>query len=197
MEVKGKPCGDYGTNCYIVTVDGKDIIIDCGQNATEWVSQNVTNPVAIISTHGHFDHIWSNKELKEKYNIPLYIEKKDAFLLQNDIFGRGTPKCEADYEIDGDQEVEISGIKVKFILFGGHTPGCSVVEIGDNWFSGDFIFKNSIGRTDFPYSDPSEMKKSINKFLKIDYDKIVYTGHGEPTTIKQEQQTIGGWLNYL
>ncbi|MGB6020444.1 MAG: MBL fold metallo-hydrolase, partial [Sulfurimonadaceae bacterium] len=64
MQIKVQPMGMYQTNCYIVTVDGKDFIIDPGVNATEWVKANVTNPVAVLNTHAHFDHVWSNQEVK-------------------------------------------------------------------------------------------------------------------------------------
>ena len=197
MQIKAKACGAYQTNCYIVTIDNKDFIIDPGESATNWVVQNVKNPVAILNTHGHFDHVFSNKDLQEKFKIPLYISKHDAFFLQNDPFGQNIPKTKADYEVSEDEVVEISGVKVKFHFFPGHTPGCSAIEIGDAFFSGDFIFKNSIGRVDFPYSNPSDMKKSIKKFLKLNYDKKVYTGHGEPTTIKREQKSVVAWLDYI
>ena len=189
--------GAYQTNCYIVSKDDKEIIIDPGMGATSWVLENVKNPVAILNTHGHFDHVWSNHELKEKLNIPIYCPKGDVFMLENDPFSQGTPKSKADVMPNGDVEFDIDGLKVKFIHFAGHTPGCSVIEIEDSWFSGDFIFENSIGRVDFPYSSPEDMKKSIKKFLKIPYNKKVYTGHGNPTNIKVEQSRIGAWLNYI
>jgi glyoxylase-like metal-dependent hydrolase (beta-lactamase superfamily II) len=197
MELKAKPMGSYQTNCYIVTIDGKDIIIDPGMGATSWVLENTTNPIAILNTHGHFDHIWSNHELKEKLKIPIYVPKDDAFMLKNDPFGHGTPPSEPDFEIDRDVEFELDGIKVKYIHMPGHTPGNSIIIIEDCCFSGDFIFENSIGRVDFPYSNPEDMKKSIKKFLKLDFDKKVYTGHGNPTTIKIEQARVGNWLNYI
>ena len=81
--------GDYQTNCYIVTIDEKDFIIDPGVGATKWVKQNVKNPVAILNTHGHFDHVWSNKEVKELYNIKLYTPKDDTFMLEKDPYGFG------------------------------------------------------------------------------------------------------------
>ncbi|HHH51826.1 MAG TPA: MBL fold metallo-hydrolase, partial [Campylobacterales bacterium] len=59
MEIKMQPMGAYQTNCYIVTVEGKDIIIDPGVGATQWVLCNIQNPIAILNTHGHFDHVWS------------------------------------------------------------------------------------------------------------------------------------------
>ncbi|HIP31040.1 MAG TPA: MBL fold metallo-hydrolase, partial [Sulfurospirillum arcachonense] len=84
MTIKYQPMGAYQTNCYIVEVEGKEFIIDPGMDATDWVLKNTTNPVAILNTHGHFDHVWSNKELKEKLNIPIYVPKDDEFMLKDD-----------------------------------------------------------------------------------------------------------------
>ena len=64
-------------------------------------------------------------------------------------------------------------------------------------FSGDFIFERSIGRTDFPYSSPMDMKDSLLRFKEITYDKVVYPGHGGPTSIKQEQQYVSHWIGSL
>ena len=64
-------------------------------------------------------------------------------------------------------------------------------------FSGDFIFERSIGRTDFPYSNPEDMKKSLEKFKKIDYDKTVYPGHGGTTSVKVEQRNANYWMQNL
>jgi len=177
MQIKSKPCGSYMTNCYIVTVDKKDFIIDPGVGATSWVVENVTNPVAILNTHGHFDHVWSNEELKQKLSIPVYINKNDAIMLEKDLFAQGTPPSKADYLIDGDEVVEIEGVEVKFYQFAGHTPGCSVIEIAQIWFSGDFLFKHSIGRYDFPLSNAQEMKKSLHRVLKFENNYEIYPGH--------------------
>ena len=197
MKINARPMGPYQTNCYIVTVDGKDIIIDPGVGATEWVLANITNPVAILNTHGHFDHVWSNQELKEKLNIPLYTPKGDAFLLHNSTFMPDLPPSYPDVEVEGDKLLDISGIEVKYRHFPGHCPGCSTIEIDDAMFSGDFIFESSIGRVDFPYSSPEDMKASLQRFLTIDYDKKVYPGHGNPTTIKREQQNVPYWMKAI
>ncbi len=197
MQIKKQPMGPYQTNCYIATVDGKDFIIDPGVGATQWVLDNVTNPVAILNTHGHFDHVWSNAELQEKLGIKLYTPKDDIFLLQSSDWMPDLPPSTPDVAIEGDEELYFDGVKVKFTHFPGHCPGCSTIEIGDAMFSGDFIFNRSIGRTDFPYSSPEDMKKSLQKFKKIPYDKTVYPGHGENTTIKQEQQYTDYWINQL
>jgi hydroxyacylglutathione hydrolase len=197
MQIKVQPMGMYQTNCYIVTIDGKDIIIDPGVNSTPWIKANVTHPVAVLNTHGHFDHVWCNQEVKELFNIPLYTPKGDVPMLTESSFMPDLPPSYPDVEVDGDEEFEIEGIKVKYRHFPGHCPGCSTIEIGDAMFSGDFIFARSIGRVDFPYSSPEEMKESLKRFLQIDYDETVYPGHGSSTTIKSEQRNVPYWLNAL
>ncbi len=197
MNIKVKAMGEYQTNCYIVTVEGKDFIIDPGMGATKWVLDNVTNPVAILNTHGHFDHVWSNSELQTKLNIPLYTPKEDIMLLSENSWVAGLPPSVADREVQANEIFNFDGVEVKFRHFPGHTPGCSTIEVGDAMFSGDFIFKHSIGRSDFPYSDPHEMKKSLQRFKKLDYEKKVYPGHGEPTTIQNEKQYTDYWIGNL
>ncbi len=189
--------GVYQTNCYIISNGKEELIIDPGVRATDWIVKEVVNPIAILNTHGHFDHVWSNAELKKLFDIPIYCPKEDAFMLEKDPFAQGTPPSKADILVDGNKSYKIGDFQIKYFHFPGHTPGCSVIEISDSWFSGDFIFENSIGRVDFPYSSAKDMKKSINKFLDISYDKKVYPGHGNPTTIKKEQGRIGVWLEYL
>ena len=197
MEILKRPMGDYQTNCYIVKIDGKEIIIDPGMGATEWVMANVQNPIAILNTHGHFDHVWSNSELQEKLNIPLYSPKGDMMLLQNSTWMPGLPPSTPDIAVDGDQIFDIEGIEVKFHHFPGHCPGCSMIEIGDVMFSGDFLFKNLIGRVDFPYSDPQAMKESLKKFAQMGENKILYSGHGEATNVHAEQQHVDYWLRAI
>lgn len=189
--------GPYQTNCYIVTVDGKDLIIDPGVGATKWVLNNTKNPVAILNTHGHFDHVWSNAELKNKLNIPIYCPKGDAFMLEKGSIGQKTPPSNPDVLIVGDKEIEIKGIKVTFRHFPGHTPGCSVIEIGDVWFSGDFLFEQSIGRWDFPNSNGHDMVKSLQKAQQIQGDYTIYPGHGISTTLKAEQKIMHFWIEQV
>jgi len=197
MQIKIQPMGVYQTNCYIVTIDGKDLIIDPGVDATEWVINNTTNPIAILNTHGHFDHVWSNAQIKEKLNIPIYVPKNDAFMLTDDPLGQGTPKSSPDHFIIGDQTIELEGITIKFRHFPGHTPGCSVIEIGDVWFSGDFLFEQSIGRWDFPSSSATDMVSSLQKAQQIPNDYTIYPGHGMSTTLKAEQRIMHYWIEQV
>jgi len=193
MQVKFKPCGDYQTNCYIV--DDR-FIIDPGVDATSWVIKNISNPKAILLTHGHFDHVWSVAELKEKLNIPVYIHKEDEFMLSEDIFNIGVPKCKADNFFKNEEIID--NTKIKITNYPGHTPGSVIIEFDEFMFSGDFIFDGGIGRVDFPYSDSKKMKNSLKRFLDINYDKIIYPGHGNKTTINKAKESIKNyWLNVL
>ncbi len=198
MQIKVKPVGEYATNCYILNLGEKEVIIDPGVDALSWIKQNVKNPIAIFNTHGHFDHIWSNKLVSEFYNIPIYCPKDDAFMLEEDPFGYNVPPSKASFLVKPDEEIELEGEKFKFWHFPGHTPGCSMIEYQDLLFSGDFLFKDSIGRWDFPYSSKKDMIKSLEKvktFSNKDY--LVLPGHDASTNLKRELKGIDNWINIV
>lgn len=194
MEIKFQPMGATQTNCYIVTIDNKDLIIDPGTDALGWIKSHTTNPIAILNTHGHYDHVWSNHAVKTEFNIPLYIQKDDDFMLTKPPLGNNVPPSKADYLINGDEKINIQGIDIQYRKFAGHTPGNSIIEIGDVWFSGDFLFRRSIGRWDFPFSSADAMVKSLEKAMKIEGDFTVYPGHDMSTTLKQEQKMMPYWI---
>ncbi len=197
MKIKSYPMGEYQTNCYIVSYNNKDIIIDPGVGATKWVCSNVTNPIAILNTHGHFDHVWSNSEIKDILKVPIYCPKDDTFMLEGDTFGLGVPPSKADYKVNPDEVIDLEGVRIKFRHFPGHTPGCSVIEIKDVWFSGDFLFEGSIGRWDFPYSSGKDMLKSLQKVSKVTNDYTLYPGHGRTTKLQRELKNINYWISQV
>ena len=197
MNIKICPMGAYQTNCYIITINQKDIIIDPGIDAFVWIKQNATDPIAILNTHGHFDHVWSNTEIKEYFDIPIYCPKGDIFMLTDDPLSQRTPKSQADFIIQPDETIVLEDTDIKFHHFPGHTPGCSAIQINNNLFSGDFIFAGSIGRVDFPYSNPQDMKNSLKKVLQWKNDLIIYPGHGDKTSLFSEKMSLKVWLNHL
>ncbi|MGP1450027.1 MAG: MBL fold metallo-hydrolase [Wolinella sp.] len=198
MQLLMRPFGEYSTNCYIVKTTQGEIIIDPGKGALEWVLESCENPLVILNTHGHFDHVWSDAALKiDMPSVPLVLPASDLFMLQSDCFDTGLSPCTPDILVDGDEVLEFGGVGVQFRHFPGHTPGCSTIEIGEFMFSGDFVFKSSIGRSDFPYSSPSDMRDSLLRFGAIGYDKVVYPGHGERTTIAREQKNLRFWLSRI
>ena len=197
MQIKSRPMGAYQTNCYIVTVEGKELIIDPGMEATQWVLANTKQPVAILNTHGHFDHVWSNTALQEVLKVPLYCPDEDVFMLEEDPFGQGTPRSHPDHRVKGDALLDIAGIRVQYRHFPGHTPGNSIIEIDHAWFSGDFLFQQSIGRWDFPYSSGIDMIRSLQKAMKIEGDYTLYPGHGGSTTLQAEQRIMPYWIEQV
>lgn len=200
MDIIRQDFGDYSTNSYLLKFDGFEFVVDPGYGSTEWILSQTSNLQAILVTHGHFDHIWDIASLQQKTKAKVYCPKQDSFMLESDCFNLGLTPCKADIYIENDESVAsicINGIDVKYWHFPGHTPGCSMIEIDNCFFSGDFIFHRSIGRYDFPYSNSSSMKSSLKRFLLIDRDMVVYPGHGESTTVRAEQQVVPIWIRYI
>ncbi|HEC1125506.1 TPA: MBL fold metallo-hydrolase [Campylobacter coli] len=198
MQILKQACGPYETNCYILNTSKGDFIIDPGVNALSFIKQYAKKPLAILNTHGHYDHIWDNAKVKKEYNIPIYIHKNDAFMLHDD-FNQGYDSSDADFLVDNEDILNICGVDFKFHFLPGHTPGCTMIEIvGKNiMFSGDFLFYRSIGRWDFPYSDANLMKQSLEKVMTYKEDFKLLPGHGQETTLKEEQVHLPSWLRYF
>ena len=200
MEILKQAFGPYGTNCYILKDGLKEWIIDPGMGASKWIEQECQNPVAILITHGHYDHIFDLARLKDIFpNLPIYCPKDDAFMLESDCFNTGLVPCKPDHLIFDDSgicDISLEGKKFSFYHLPGHTPGCSIIEVEGHIFSGDFIFKRSIGRYDFPYSDAKLMRDSLLRFSKLELDKNtpIHPGHGEDTTLGDELIHIPTWI---
>ncbi|EAL7989445.1 MBL fold metallo-hydrolase [Campylobacter jejuni] len=198
MQIIKQACGVYETNCYILFTPKGEFIIDPGTDALLFIKKHVKKPLAILNTHGHYDHIWDNSKVKKEYNIPIYIHKNDAFMLHDD-FNQGYDSSDADFLVDNEDILNICGVDFKFHFLPGHTPGCTMIEIvGKNiMFSGDFLFYRSIGRWDFPYSDANLMKQSLEKVMTYKEDFKLLPGHGQETTLKEEQVHLPSWLRYF
>lgn len=198
MEILKHPFGEYQTNCYILKFPQGELIIDAGIGASDWVRAECKNPLALLNTHGHFDHIWSNASIVKAFpQIPLICHLNDAFMLKNDCFELGLTPSTPTQLINtqkGSEEIQIAGIQIIFHHFPGHTPGCCMIEIDSHLFSGDFIFYRCIGRYDFIYSSPSDMKESLQKFKSFQRDLPIHPGHGEDTTVASEQKHLDVWI---
>lgn len=188
------------TNCYLCmnTETKEGFIVDPGDDELK-ISANVSHiemkPVAILLTHGHFDHIGAVEKLKKRYDIPVYAsEVEDRLLLDNRanlsaMFGEPTMICADKFLRDG-ENINIAGFDIKFILTPGHTPGSGCYYIADEkvLFSGDTLFHASRGRTDFPGGSEAAIINSIKeKLLKLPGDTDVYPGHMDTTKIDNEK----------
>ena len=194
MQILKKAFGEYVTNCYILKSERGDLVIDPGQGSFDWVMQNTGKIAAVLNTHGHYDHVYDDAKL-QRMGAKIYIHEDDAFMLRTDPFETMPESIEADVLVKGqEQSLEIAGFNVKFSLFAGHTPGSCMIEVDGVIFSGDVIFKGSIGRWDFPFSSGAQMRESLHKILQIKGDFTLYPGHGANTSLAAERQNLKYFL---
>lgn len=196
--------GEYQTNCYILVTPTGEIIIDPGMGATAWVQEMCSNPLALLNTHGHFDHVWSNHELQMLYpNIPLVVHAADVFMLKEDCFNLGLQPSSPTIIVENDAtQLHFGGITLCYWHFPGHTPGSCMIETDSMIFSGDFIFYRSVGRYDFPYSSESHMKDSLLRFKTWckagkRFDTVLHPGHGQSTTAACEYPYLDMWISRM
>lgn len=192
--------GPVQTACYLVSNEGKAVVIDPAANAQAIIRQLKTKGLeleAILLTHGHFDHIGAVNELAEHYQVPIYAHKKEKEYFENPdvnlspmIYERLVLNPDFNYQFLGDgQKFECLGEKVKALHIPGHTTGslCFYFESAKMVFTGDTLFKGSIGRTDFIYGNHEQLVTGIKaKLFTLPADTLVYPGHGDCTTIEEE-----------
>ena len=196
MKILTKAFGEYATNCYILKGEQGDLVIDPGEGSFDWVMQNTGKIAAVLNTHGHFDHVYDDARL-QRAGAKIYIHEKDAFMLRADPFETLQEPLQPDVLVSDGQEFVLGGFNVKFHLFAGHTPGSCMIEAGGAIFSGDVIFKGSIGRWDFPFSNGEQMRESLYKILQIKSDFTLYPGHGPNTSLQAERQNLKYFLQLL
>lgn len=197
-----KVLGPVATNCYIVgnTDTREALIIDPADEAgriIDVLKKENFKPVAIFLTHGHFDHISALPGLKKEYpELKAYIGEDDKDVISNPIlnvsamFGSSVA-LEADAFINENDVLDMLGTTIKCIHIPGHTKGgmCYYFEEEKMVFSGDTLFEYSIGRSDFPTGDGRALIDNIkNKLFALTEDVIVYSGHGDRTTIGREKR---------
>lgn len=192
--------GPFAVNCYILGLaeQGKAIIIDPGadyQTIKKILHKNGLTPAFIINTHGHADHIAAD----DQFGVDIYIHMQDAVLLKDprgnlSQFLMAPIKIKSPINlIEDNQEICLEKIHLKVIHTPGHTPGsvCLLLIAPENkiLFSGDTLFADGVGRTDFPRASEELLRKSIKeKLFNLREDTVVYPGHGPATTIGKEKK---------
>jgi glyoxylase-like metal-dependent hydrolase (beta-lactamase superfamily II) len=179
------------------------IIIDAGcyepserEELEEFIEINNLNPVGLVNTHCHVDHVLGVAYLKEKFNIPFSIHQSEEKILkaspmQGNFFGIDPgPAALPDHFLEDGDVVSFGESTLKAIHVPGHSPGSLVLYSPDDGFmiAGDVLFRGSIGRSDLPGGDHDTLIKSIHdKLLVLDADTVVYPGHGQETSIEFER----------
>lgn len=205
MKINHLILGDYETNCYILQAnpDSRNcLIIDTGLEASDlldFLDKKSLNPLALILTHGHADHITGAAPLREKFpKIQILIHKDDVEMLAcgkmnlSILAGITEKSPAADTLLEDGQQLNIAEIKLKVIHTPGHTTGgiCLYDENNNTLFSGDTLFAGSVGRTDLPGGNTQQLLESIKqKIFTLPEQTTVYPGHGPETNVEREKQT--------
>ncbi len=185
-------------NCYLIKSKNAAVVIDPGFYSSEivdFLNDNSDKTRMILLTHAHFDHIGAAKRIATETDTEIAIGEYDsAWLSDNksnlsERFHIKLSPFSADFNLKDNQVITVGDMKIKVLHTPGHTPGSVCYLIEDNLFSGDTLFLESYGRTDFFGGNDSDMMQSIY-FLITTLDKSVnvYPGHGEKTTIDHESK---------
>lgn len=201
------------SNCYVISYENDCYVIDPGQEEMDeviaYIRENNLNLLAILLTHGHWDHILGIPSILEYKEVPIYISEKGYEFLFNpelSLFAwrEGKFELSSNAQIITLKENDKLGKNGKLIedeggngIFNfeiietpGHSRGdiCYYDKVNKMLISGDTLFAGSYGRVDLPTSDPIQMGKSLKKLMALDDDVKVYPGHSFDTTIGQEKR---------
>lgn len=203
MDIFPYSLGKLQANCYLLIQNSECLIIDPADDASfilEELQRRNCKLVGMLATHGHFDHLMAAGEIQKSFNVPLYINKKDLFLIKRLI---ETAEHFLEYKPAIIQPINIKyleegilkinppagGWQLEILFTPGHTPGstCLFSKEAGVLFTGDTIFKDAIGRYDHSYSSQMDLRVSLQKILSFPKETKIYPGHGEQTTIKDEK----------
>lgn len=198
MQIQRFVLGMFQTNCFIVS--GKEkrkcILIDPadkGERLIGHMKKENLVPEAILLTHGHYDHFLAVPELQKEWpELPVYCHPLDCPKEKKEYdMGMVFPTVSAFQHVqplsDG-QVLNVAGFQIKVIHTPGHTKGSVTFLIEDSMFTGDFLFRGSIGRTDFKGGSVQQMQSSLKRISQVKKDYKVYPGHEGLTTLQREQQ---------
>lgn len=201
MNFKRVVAGELRTNTYVIYSGDSAMVIDPAHDSDRLIKNVGDYKVEkVVLTHGHLDHIYAVNYFRNKYpDVMVYIHKDDESYLNdyNKSAPQGLPaSCNEDvYRVDEflkeNDELVFGEYTFKIIHTPGHSPGSICLLCQDILFSGDTLFCNGIGRTDFPGGNEIEMMNSLRELMKLPDDIKVYPGHGLSTTIKNSKQMLG------
>ncbi|MGN0169906.1 MAG: MBL fold metallo-hydrolase [Lachnospiraceae bacterium] len=195
MRIESLQVGYICENCYLVIHEERKeaLIIDPGDEAKrimEKLEEGQITPVAILLTHGHYDHTGAMNALRERYGIKAYTSREERRVLEDTRLSMHSKVLHADEYWEDGHVFKLAGFTGQMIATPGHTPGgvCYYFPEEKVLFSGDSLFLESVGRTDFPEGSMQSLVRSIReKLFVLPDDVAVFPGHMEATTIGHEK----------
>jgi len=206
--IVGFPAGPWQTNCWVVAPEAGEqcVVIDPGHGAEQPLDDVLDRyklqPVAVLLSHGHVDHIWSVAPVCGARDVPALIHPDDRAMLTDPAAAMGAPPgtpilgrldwSEPDdvRELRDGEDLQLAGLTLRVDVTPGHTPGSVTFTSGGEFFAGDLLFAGSIGRTDLPGGSWEQMQAALLRVpLALPDETVVRPGHGPDTTIGRERAT--------
>ena len=199
MKILHLTVGMVATNCYIFydenTMEGA--VIDPGDNAKtilKTIEDEKINLKYVLLSHGHFDHILAVHDVVSATGAKLVCNKDDLWLLNKNAMGqfksfaKNFKETPVDIEAEDGTEIKVGGLTAKYISTPGHTPGSSVILVGDVMFTGDTLFRRECGRCDLEGGDFPTILRSLKKLYNMQGDYKVLPGHDAFSTLEEERE---------
>lgn len=193
MLIKGFPVGVIQANCYIVSDENsmECAVIDPGADSNtilKYLEDNHLKCRYILLTHGHFDHTGAVDAVHDETGAPICISPRDVARKPIEAtYKYSVPSCGAVFISEGDA-FKVGSLLFETIETPGHSMGGVTFRCGNALFTGDTLFRDSIGRTDFPGCSYNDMMDSLRKLYHLEGDYEVYPGHMEATTLERERR---------
>lgn len=192
MKVTRLICGAFATNTYLLEIEDSCLLIDPACKIDKLLPYLENKKViGVLLTHGHFDHIKACDDLYNKYHCPIYLNKLDVELTKDNTQGKcfglmNVPTISVPTVDIKEGDVNIGPFNFEVIYTPGHSQGSVCYKFKECIFTGDTLFKGSVGRTDLKGGSNSQLKNSLRIFKDME-DLTVYPGHDEISTIRDEQ----------
>lgn len=196
MNIEKFEAGPLGANNYILTSKDEAVLIDCSEVKPEILKALEDKKLKyILLTHGHFDHVLGVNGMRDKTGAKVFVYQDDVARMEEsaDImqtFGvQGIETPIADEYLNNGDKITFGDTEIEVIHTPGHTEGCVCYLVDGKLFSGDTLFKDSVGRTDLPGGNFKKLSNSVKNILfNLDENIVVYPGHGPDTTIGYEKR---------
>lgn len=200
-EVTCVAVGPFQENAFFLRPAGgvSTIVIDPGDEAERLfalVEGNGWEPVAVLGTHAHLDHMGAVEPFRRRYGVPYYLHEEDRFLLEGApdhalMFGVAPPEIpKVDRRLEDGEILELAELNIAVVHTPGHSPGSVSFRVDGRFFAGDLVFQGSIGRTDLPGGDFETISRSLREqVLTLPDETVIHSGHGPDTTAGAERRS--------